>query len=135
MIGQENYDPLDVGINVASWTQSVKVTAAQLAGQWKITWIFDDNLLDGVLAPFGTEDETLTITDLGSGQVRVQGDTIDWTMKIVKNSLIPVGSIDSTIKYLSMVTDGDGISMTIIGVETSDPTDVSARIGLGARLP
>lgn len=127
--------PLDLSVNVATWTRPVKITVAQLTGQWKITWIFNDNLLDNMMAPFGTEDETLTITDLGGGQVRVQGDSIDWTMKIVKNTLVPVGSIDSTIKYLSMVTDGDGISMAIISVNPLDDTNVAAKIGLGARLP
>jgi hypothetical protein len=134
-IGQENYDPLDISVSVSTWTKSVKITGAQLAGQWKVSWIFDDNLKDNLLAPFETADETLTITDKGNGQVRVQGDNFDWTMNIVKNSLVPVGPIDSAIKYFSMVTDGDGISMTILGVETYDPTDVSARIGLAARVP
>jgi hypothetical protein len=127
--------PLDLSIGVSTWTRPVKITGAQLAGQWTITWIFDDNLLDNMMAPFGTEDETFTITDMGGGQVRVQGDSIDWTMKIVKNSLVPVGSIDPTIKYLSMVTDGDGISMTMINVDPLDDTNVGAKIGLGARLP
>jgi hypothetical protein len=130
--------PLDVGISAASWTRSVTVTTSQLAGTWTITWIYDNDLLADVLGKYDTASENTTITDLGNGQVSVQGDLFfsgSTTMKIAKNNLVPTGAPGPSIRYFSMTTDGDGISIAVIEVNPLDDTDVAARIGLAARVP
>ena len=128
--------PEDLSIGVSAWSRPAVVTGAQLAGQWDITWIFDDNLLDGMMDPFDTSNETLTITDLGNNQVQIaNGGSISWVMDISGNTLVPASAIDPTIKHLLVVTDGHGIAISMIGAETMDPTDVSARIGLASRQP
>jgi hypothetical protein len=134
MMGKDP-NPLDISIRVATWAPEVEVSGSQLAGQWLMKWIFDDNLRDSYLSVFSVEYEMLTITDLGSGQVRVQFGETNWLMNINGNKLEPVEPIDPAIVYFSMVTDEQGIAITIIGVETYDPTDVSARIGLASRVP
>jgi hypothetical protein len=128
-------NPLDISIHVATWAPPVAVLGSQLAGQWQMKWVFDDNLRDAYLSPFTVETGTFSITDLGGGQVSVQFGETNWLMNINGNKLEPVEPIDPAIVYFSMVTDGQGITITLIGVETYDPTDVSARIGLASRVP
>lgn len=138
MLGQENYDPLDISVRVATWTRPAVVTGSQLAGTWNTpTWIFDNDLMDDVLMPFETTDGTFAITDLGNNQVKLDlGGGINWVLDIVGNSLVPTGQLaflNSRIVHFSMVTDGNGIAMTWIGVDTNDPTIISTRIALAAR--
>ena len=133
MMGKDP-NPLDISIRVATWAPEVEVSGSQLAGQWLMKWIFDDNLRDLYLSVFSVEYEMLTITDLGNGQVNVQFGNTNVVMNINGNKLEPVEPLDPIV-YFSMVTDGKGIAVTFIGVETYDPTDVSARIGLASRVP
>jgi len=134
MMGKDP-NPLDISIRVATWAPEVEVSGSQLAGQWVMKWIFDDNLRDSYLSVFSVEYEMLTITDLGNGQVSVQFGDITWLMNINGNKLDPAELLEPSFVYFSMVTDGKGIAVTFIGVETYDPTDVAARIGLASRVP
>jgi pimeloyl-ACP methyl ester carboxylesterase len=133
MMGKDP-NPLDISIRVATWAPEIEVSGSQLAGQWLMKWIFDDNLRDSYLSVFSVEYEMLTITDLGNGQVNVQSGANNYVMSINGNKLEPVDPIPNVV-YFSMVTDGQGIAVTLIGVEPYDPTDVSARIGLASRVP
>ena len=48
------------------------------------------------------------------------------------NKVEPVEPLCPCHVHFSIVTNGKGMAITIIGVEPYDPTDVSARIGLAA---
>lgn len=136
LMGQESSDPNAISIRVSTWTAGPVVLASQLAGAWKVTWVYNDNLRDNPGAPFSFQDETWLISDLGNGLLGVQwGDSNYYVGNINGNSLESNDAVYPSTKYLSIVTDGNAIAAAIIGVETYDPTDVGVRIGLATRIP
>lgn len=139
LMGQESYDPLDISIHVATWTVDRSILASQLAGDWGMTWIYDNNLKGDPEEAFSVRTRILSITDIGDNQVEVQIDSLldpPWRMRIRGNTLEPLpGTLDpypSTI-HLSMMTDGQSLVMASLGVEPWDATDVSAMIAFSTR--
>jgi hypothetical protein len=139
LMGQESHDPLDISIHVATWAAEGPISASQLAGDWGMTWIYDNNLRGDPEEAFSVTTRILSITDLGDNQVEVQIDALldpPWRMTIRGNTLEPVpDALDPypSITHLSMATDGQRLVMAMLGVEPWDATDVSATIGLATR--
>jgi len=139
LMGQESYDPLEISIHVATWAAEGPISASQLAGDWGMMWIYDNNLRNDPEEAFSVTTRILSITDLGDNQVEVQIDSLldpPWRMTIRGNTLEPIsGTLDSypSITHLSMATDGQRLVMAMLGVESWDATDVAATIGLAMR--
>jgi hypothetical protein len=138
LMRQEIYNPAAISIRLATWAPGTAVSGSQLAGDWDMTMIYDNNLRSDPEQPFETTSDTCSIFDLGGGlvEVYVKGHNATWRMQIAGNALVPLpetSASNPTFAHLSIVTDGSVLAMALIGVETWDNTDVSATIGLGTR--
>jgi hypothetical protein len=131
-------DPQKIGIRLATWAPNTTVPGSQLAGDWEMTSISDDNLRSDPGQPFELASETWTIFDLGDGLVDVylKRHNATWRMRIAGNVLTPLPETLASnpfLAHLNVVTDGSILAMSSIGVETWDNTDVSATIGVATR--
>ena len=139
LMGQEGYDPLDISIHVATWAADRPILAYQIAGDWGMTWIYDNNLKGNPEEAFSVTTRVLSIIDIGDNQVEVQIDSLldpPWRMYIQGNTLEPVpGTLDPypSFAHLSIKTDGQDLVMAMLGVEPWDATDVSATIAFSTR--
>jgi hypothetical protein len=138
LMEQGNNGSESIGIRLATWAPDTTVLGSQLAGDWEMTSIGDDNLRSDPERPFEASSETWAIFDLGDGLVEVylKGHNVIWRMQITGNALVPLPeTLTSTpsIVHVAIVTDGNTLAMSRIGVETSDNTDVSATVGLATR--
>jgi hypothetical protein len=131
-------DPEKIGIRLATWAPGTTVPASQLAGDWEMTSINDNNLRSDPGQPFEIASETWSIFDLGDGlvDVHLKRHNATWRMRIAGNVLTPLPETLASnpfLAHLSIVTDGNTLAMSSIGVELWDNTDVSATIGLATR--
>jgi len=131
-------EPQKIDIRLATWGPNTTVLGSQLAGDWEMTSISDDNLRSDPGQPFEIASETWTIFDLGDGLVDVylKRHNATWRMRITGNTLTPLPETlasNPSLAHLSIVTDGSILATSVIGVETWDNTDVSATIGLATR--
>ena len=139
LMGQDSYDPLGISIHLATWTIDRPILASQIAGDWGMTWIYDNNLKSDPEEAFSVTTRIISITDIGDNQVEVQIDSLldpPWRMRIRGNTLEPLpGTLDPypSVVHLSMMTDGQSLVMAMLGVETWDATDVSANIVFSTR--
>jgi hypothetical protein len=139
LMGQNSYEPLVNSIHVATWVENKPILASQIAGDWGMTWIYDNNLKSNPEEAFSVTTRVLSITDIGDNQVEVQIDSLlnpPWRMYIHGNTLEPVpGTFDPypSMAHLSMKTNGQSLVLAALGVETWDATDVSADIAFSTR--
>jgi len=138
LMGQEIYDPERISIRLATWAPNATVLGSQLAGDWEMTLINDDNLRSDPGQPFEVAGDTWSIFDLGAGlvEVHLKKYNATWQMRITGNALAPVPEALETapfLAHLNIVTDGTILAVSSFGVEPWDNTDVSAMIGLGTR--
>ena len=139
LMGQDSSDPLGISIHLATWTIDRPILASQIAGDWGMTWIYDNNLKGHPEEAFSVTTRIISITDIGDNQVEVRIDSLldpPWRMRIRGNTLEPIpGTLDPYpfMAHLSMMTDGQSLVMASLGVETWDATDVSADIAFATR--
>lgn len=103
-------DPEKIGIRLATWAPDTAVPASQLAGDWEMTSINDNNLRSDPGQPFEIASETWTIFDLGDGlvDVHLKRHNATWQMRITGNAMAPLPETLASnpfLAHLSLVTD------------------------------
>ena len=139
LMGQEINDPENISIRLATWAPNTTVLGYELVGDWEMTSIDDTNLRSDPMKPFEITSEIWSIFDLGAGlvEVHLKRHNATWRMQIIDNALVPTPETLESIPFLahlSIVTDGNTLAVSSVGVEPWDETDVSPMIGLGTRI-
>ena len=138
MVGQEDYNPLDIGFIVGSWSDiSPVLSPNDFAGSWSINFYGDTNLRDVPegISPSGVL--SATISESGENEIFVsgsslEGDPYSFVMQVSGNAarLVnpPVTSSAAVCHTLQITSDGSWGSGYMVATELEDESDVSITI-------
>ena len=141
LIGQEDYDPLDISFTLSSWSDlSPVLSPADFAVTSSVNQYGDPNLRNVTDGFYPAGPLTGTATASGENEIILtgsspEGDPHSFTMQVSGNTarlVDPPVTSDSGVHHAFQITsDGSRFSGYLVGVELDDISDVGISLMLG----
>lgn len=145
MVGQEDYDPLDISFTVGSWSDlSPVLSTSDFVGAWTMASYGSWNLRDPNerISPRGLE--TGTVTESGPNEILItatspEGASVSFPMRVSGNAARladpPFTSSDGIHHTFQITSDGSWGSGYMVTTELDDESDVAITLLLAVPGP